>query len=498
MDPASAARLAIRRRRADERGEPFGAGSPGLALLYPSPYAVGMSSLGYQWVGHLLDRAGFGVERAFLPSPVRGRKGPLPIWTEEGERPLGDLPLVAISLATEEEIAGVARALLGAGIPPLRRDRTAFHPRVLLGGPLTCSNPRPAAPFADLILLGEVEPVLVPAVRALLEAPAPQWRDAVRPLSGAWIPDEGPPPPPWEAVAPPSTLPARARLYTPRAELSGMFLVEGERGCPRRCRFCTMRRHEQRPTRWVPVPRVLDAIPPGPRRVGLVGAAIGDHPGLPDLLTGLLDQEREVGVSAMRADRLAHHPELARLLRQAGQRTLTVASDAPSQRLRDFLQKGITEEHLLTCAELAREHGFTTLKVYMMLGLPHEEDADLADLAAFSRRLSRIHPVTMGVSPFVPKPGTPLAESTFAGVPLLEQRFARLRRDLEGAVELRAASTRWAWVESVLAKGTEQEGEAVLEAVRHGGRFADFRRAFGALGHRPAAPPRDPRSPPNQ
>ena len=151
------------------------------------------------------------------------------------------------------------------------------------------------------------------------------------------------------------------------------------------------------------------------------------------------------------------------------------------QRLRRALIKGTTEAHLLRCAELAAEHGFRVLKVYMMVGVPGERDEDIDELVAFTRRLTGICPVELGVAPFVPKLRTPLADAPFAGIRTIEARLRRLNRGLRGAARVRPVSARWAWVEAVLAQGGPEAGRAVMEAVRQGGRFADYRRALAPI-----------------
>ena len=467
----------IRRLRALEWGEPFPPAGQALALVYPGSYRAGMSSLGFQWVGHLLAGAGYSVERVFLHE-ARGDDVPRSM---ESERPLGDFPLLAISVAWEPELADMVRLLEAAGIPPLRRERGPAHPQVLLGGPLTLSNPLPAAPFCDAMVVGEAEDSIAGAVAAMLTGDG----DAAA-VPGGWVPGGAPLPAPACVAA--DRLPAHSRLFTPETEFADMFLVEGERGCSRRCRFCVMGRAARGSgMRLVQTERILASIPHEARRVGLVGAGICDHPQLESLLRRLIEQGREVGISSLRADRLARRPELAALLHTAGYRTLTVASDAASQRLRDTIHKDIDESHLLACARLASEVGFRRLKLYVMVGLPDETDDDLEELIAFARRLAEIHPLDLGVSPFVPKPHTPMERADFAGVGLIERRLARLQHALRGKVTVRPASARWAWVESVLARGGEAEGEAVVEAVRLGGRYSAFKRVFRQLGHRPDA-----------
>jgi radical SAM superfamily enzyme YgiQ (UPF0313 family) len=324
---------------------------------------------------------------------------------------------------------------------------------VLVGGPLTFSNPLPAAPFADAMILGEADDVVVRAVRgsgrATARCVARRGRGAARRIRARTTRDglAGH----RESVGrnPSGALPDPH----PGAELSDMFLVEGERGCHRQCTFCVMRRSTNGGMRLATTDRIFDTIPDEARRVGLVGAAISDHPDLVGLLQRIVDSGREVGVSSLRADRVALKPDIPRLLRKAGYQTLTVASDAASQRLRREIVKGTTEKHLVACAEAAREHEFRLLKVYMMVGLPGETDDDVEELVRFTNELARIHPTVLGVAPFVPKKNTPLDTASFAGIKVVEDRLRRITRGLRSPAEMRPTSARWAWAEYRLAQG---------------------------------------------
>lgn len=338
-------------RLRSERGGRFRAGGPPVALLYPSPYRAGMSSLGYQWILGLLLEAGFSAERAFLPDDAAAaRKARAPLVTLETRTPLAHFPVVGVSLAYELELAGLIEALELAGIPPLRADRGPQHPRILLGGPLTFSNPLPAAPFVDAMLLGEADDTVVEAVGSAIDDERQAWLDRIEALPGGYVPERHGARLPPVARAADDHLPARSHILTPDAELRDMFLIEGERGCHRACTFCVMRRSTNGGMRLVTPEAVLGYVPEAARRVGLVGAAISDHPQLVGILEALVGSGREVGLSSLRADRIALKPDIARLLRASGAQTLTVASDAPSQRLRRAIQKGTTEAHLLACA----------------------------------------------------------------------------------------------------------------------------------------------------
>ena len=208
-----------------------------------------------------------------------------------------------------------------------------------------------------------------------------------------------------------------------------------------------------------------------------MGAAVTDHPGLPEILRHVVDTGREVGISSLRADRL--NDEIVGLLKRGGYETLTTASDGSSERMRDVIQRKTTERHLLRAAELTRAHGLRQLKLYMMLGLPGETDADIDELGRFSLELAQVAPrLALGIAPFVAKRNTPLDRSPFEAVDVVDARLARLRAAVRGRVELRPTSPKWAWVEYRLAQGGFAAGLAAARATRAGGRFAAWKAAL--------------------
>jgi radical SAM superfamily enzyme YgiQ (UPF0313 family) len=259
-----------------------------------------------------------------------------------------------------------------------------------------------------------------------------------------------------------------------------MFLVEAERGCSRGCTYCVMRRGSGGGMRVVPMERILSVVPDGARRVGLVGAAVSDHPKIEPIVRALTERGAEVGLSSLRPDRLTDG--LVAALREAGHKTLTTAMDGASERLRERLDRHTHESHLVRAADLARSHRMKRLKLYLMLGMPGETDGDIDECAALLGGLSRVVPVSLGIAPFCAKKNTPLDGAPFAGVRAIKARIDRLGRRLAGRVDVRAVSARWAFVEHVLAQGGSAEGRLVCEAVHRGGKFKDYRAAFEALG----------------
>jgi len=469
---------------ADEQGTLYKEAPYRVALCYPSPYHVGMSSLGYQAIyGEVHAHPGVSAERAFLPDDVEVyRRTRTPLFSLESQSPVADFRLLAFSVAYELELTGLFSMLELAHIPLLKEERTERHPLIVAGGPLTFSNPDPLEPFVDVIVQGEAEDL----IHVLLDAAVSLDKEALlthlAAIPGFRVPGRGGSRY-HVAKATDDRLPARSAIITPHTELRSMFLIEPERGCSRGCHYCVMRRTTNGGMRTVPPEKILSLIPAHARRVGLVGAAVTDHPRIVELLRTLVDAGREVGVSSLRADRLTQ--ELVDQLRRGGATNLTVAADGASQRMRDLVDRKHSEEQILRAAHFAKTAGMRQLKVYNVVGLPLEEDADVDELARFTTELSRIMPVALGVAPFVAKRNTPLDGAPFAGIREVEARLERLRRGLKGRAEVRPTSARWAWVEYMLAQCGPESGLAAMDAWKAGGNFAAFKRAFQERGCRP-------------
>jgi radical SAM superfamily enzyme YgiQ (UPF0313 family) len=235
--------------------------------------------------------------------------------------------------------------------------------------------------------------------------------------------------------------------------------------------------------RVISAERILQAIPAGVSRVGLVGAAVSDHPQLVELLNQLHQRGCSVGLSSLRPDRLKE--PLVEALALVKHHTLTTALDGASERVRQSIDRQCGEQHYREAARLARKYKMERLKLYLMLGLPGEKLEDVDECAQFVSELTSVIPIVLGVSPFCAKRNTPFDKMPFAGIANVQKRLRRLRLGLAGRAEVRATSSRWAWVEHVLAQGGPDEGKAVLHALRDGGTFAAYRRAFEALGHHP-------------
>jgi radical SAM superfamily enzyme YgiQ (UPF0313 family) len=482
-------RALIEARLSHERGT-LGLGrSAPVCMLYPSPYRVGMSSLGFQTLYRQLNEDGPGAHRAFLPDAWEPAALPwpqprIPVLSYEARRPIADYPVLGLSVSYELEVAGVIRVLEGSGIPVLAAQRGPRDPVVVAGGPLTSSNPSALLPFVDVLIVGEGEELLPQAVERILGAKSREAgieaasalphtvKGEVSP--GLWLPL-----PTRMATVDRRHLPARSAITTPNTELAEMFLVEPERGCSRRCTFCVMRGATTGGMRLFDIEDPLSLVPAHAKRVGLVGAAVTDHPKLEELVARVVDGGRGIGISSLRADRLT--PGLLERLARGGYRQITVASDGISERMRLSLHRKIHADDLRQAARLVAAQGsFRGLKVYQMIGAPGETDDDVDELVDFALELASIVRLTLTFSTFVAKRSTPLDGQPFMGVKAADARLDRIRKGLRGKVELRPQSPRWAHVEYLLAQRGPEGGHAALQAVHAGGRYRDWVQAFAA------------------
>ena len=479
-------------RLAEERGTIFKEAPFSVALCYPSPYPVAMSSLGFQTIyREICAHSECAAERSFLPDDLsQWGPGAPPLFCYETLRPVAEHRAVAFSIAYELELPGIFQVLRLSGIPVLASERDESQPLVFAGGPLTFSNPQTLEPFMDLVQVGEGEETTHVVLDALKNASSKQEAlDALAGKPGIHVCNRGLP---WPGVAkaPEDRLPAFSQIVTPNTELRNMFLVEAERGCSRVCDYCVMRRTTNGGMRLVPMERVLERIPADASKVGLVGAAVTDHPQIAGILRTLTDQGRAIGISSLRACRIT--AEIAGLLAKGGYRTLTIAADGASQRIRDQVHRNTTEEHLIRAVTNARAAGLKNVKLYEMVGLPGETDEDIDELGRFSSELSKILPLALGIAPFVSKHNTPLDGMPFEDMNVVEARLKRLKKAVKGRVEIRSTSARWAWVEFMLAQGGPEAGLAAMDAWLDGGSFAAWKKAF--LRHCPDLAARRSRS----
>ncbi len=422
-----------------------------MALVYPHRYPLATCNLGYQLVYTLLNDIDEVVCERFV-YPETGTA----FRSLESRRPLVDFPLVLGSISFEQDYPRMAALLAAGGIAPLALDRGEVIgpgvPLVVLGGVAVSMNPEPLAPFADLMVIGEAEGMLVALVREILA----QWRQQRRRnllsglaarFPGCYVPVgyhfvfdrqhlvaiQGDPALPRRVrriQAPPPEEAGHSTLLSPQAELS-MYMVELGRGCSRGCRFCAAGYIYRPPRLWSAdtVIKALGSRPAAMKRVGLVGMEMATADTLARIADYLLEKGCQLSFSSLRADRIG--PQILRLLRASQVKSAAIAPDGASERLRQVINKGLGRQELLVAGEELARAGIVHLKLYVMIGLPTETEADLAELvtlvADLQQRLlkvgrprGRVAEVLLSVNVFVPKPWTPFQYCGIGGLLPLE------------------------------------------------------------------------------
>jgi radical SAM superfamily enzyme YgiQ (UPF0313 family) len=482
-----------------------------VGLAFPNTYFVGMSNLGFQTVYRLFnDHPDTVCERVFLP-PKQELKSLVErnarLVTLESETPLNDLDVLAFSVSFEWDYTNVLTMLRLAGMPLRAADRDHRHPLVVIGGAVTFVNPEPLALFADVIAAGEGE-VLVPS---LLDAVAsatsradllmrlaqrrgfyiPSFYDVSYQADGtidAYVPREGTGAPPvvkkaalktTEAVDPPCT-----SIFTPDTEFGSRFLIEVVRGCANLCRFCWAG-YNYLPVRAFPTARILElaqAARAHANRVGLVSIALCDHPDIELILTKLSEMGYSISPASLRLDDLT--PTIVRLLRESGERTLTIAPETGSDRLRRVINKTVTNAEILEKADLIFSSGIENLKLYYMIGLPTETDEDLEAMRdqtiqlrdimmKYAKGRGQVGRIVGSVNPLVPKPGTAYQWLPMTDTKEIERKMKRLHAMVDNIdhVYFSIKSERHSYYQALMSLGDRRVAPAIEAAERNGGQW---------------------------
>ncbi len=473
----------LKRLASIERGAaPARPAACAVALVYPDSYFIGMSSMGFQLVyGALNALPGVRCERAFLMP--RGES-----LTVEGRRPLSDFDVVAFSLSCEQDYGNAVEIIRRAGIPPFSASRDERFPLLLGGGVCVTLNPEPLADLFDLFVLGEAEEVLSPLferlavearkggrarlLRALAEVPGvyvprlftPRTDPGGR-LAAVEPADRSLPRPSRRLVADLDRWPGLAPIVTPETDFGGRALVEVMRGCGWGCRFCVAD-YAYRPPRTRGREALAAAVARGMEMAGgiaLFGPSLSDCPWLEEICGEVVARGGRVSVSSLRADALGDR--LLRLLAEGGMRALTIAPETPSAFLQRRINKSIPPAEIASAAERAAGAGLRDLKLYYMIGIPGERDADLEAIAAGVEAAAARINVRVSVGCLVPKANTPLQWAGMEPEAELKRRYRLVHGMLSRIprVRLSGQSVRGALVEGLLARGDRALGGFLVE-----------------------------------
>lgn len=487
-----------------------------VGLIYSNRYKVGMSSLGFQLVYSLLNEHEHLVcERFFLPEPGE------PLRSVESGRTLDHFPLLFYSISFEDDYLNLLRILLMGGVELVAEKRgpqvNASTPLVIGGGVATFVNPETLAPFTDCFVIGEAEPVLGDLVKLLIQSAGHLTRNEtkqkiVEEVPGCYVPSHYQPhydgnghlismqsiaerPGRVKRVSMNQCREAsHSQLLTPHAEFSDLYLTELGRGCSRGCRFCAAGFIYRPPRLWSSdaVIKGLEQRQETTKRVGLLGMEMADRESLASLSRYLQASGCSLSFSSLRADRISGN--LLDLLRESGLKSVAIAADGASERLRRVINKGLTEEEILAACRHLAETGLYKLKIYLMIGLPSEEREDLDEMLdlikkvkkvmnPIGREKGRLCQIALSVNCFVPKPWTPFQYHCFGvseylqvgevrsvkdSIKNLKEKLSYLRKGLAGEanVRMRCDKPEKVVFQAILAKGDRRLAEALINMTK--------------------------------
>lgn len=487
-----------------------------VAIVYPNTYFVGMSNLGLHIIYEEINLRNDSVcERIFLPEKKELEaydKTKTPLMSVETQRPMHQFDVVAFDVTFEMDYFHIPLMLRHGRVPIMGKDRTEFDPIVIAGGPCATFNPEPFADFIDAFIIGEGEGIVSRVLDIIRDGKMEGLdRHAIlrqlANISGVYVPSlyvpiysedgefKG-----YDIVeGAPKTIKRHFEMLTSGGEtvvatnyteFGAMYIIEVARGCGRHCRFC-MAGYCFRVPRVRPLEILKEGVDRAEKlgkKVGLMGAAISDYPEVDELVTYIRSKDMRYSCASLRADSLTQ--AVVDGLADSGQKTITIAPETGSERLRRVINKGISEEHLQNAATLSAKSGIQHMRLYIMIGLPTETDEDIEAIVGLAER-TQAHMaevgckgrLTLSINPFIPKPFTPFQWMAMDNQKTVEKKLQYIKKALQKnrRIEVLVESPKEAYIQGVLARGDRRLG-AVLAACAADRGSKSFKAEMKAAG----------------
>ena len=487
-----------------------------VAIVYPNTYFVGMSNLGLHIIYEEINLRNDSVcERIFLPEKKELEaydKTKTPLMSVETQRPMHQFDVVAFDVTFEMDYFNIPLMLRHGRVPIMGKDRTEFDPIGIAGGPCATFNPEPFADFIDAFIIGEGEGIVTAVLERIRKGrengeSREETISALAQIDGVYVPvlytpqyDDNKRFVGYDiAEGAPKTIRRHFErltsggetvIATNFTEFGAMYIIEVARGCGRHCRFC-MAGYCFRVPRVRPLEILKEGVDRAEKlgkKVGLMGAAISDYPEVDELVTYIRSKDMRYSCASLRADSLTQ--AVVDGLADSGQKTITIAPETGSERLRRVINKGISEEHLQNAATLSAKSGIQHMRLYIMIGLPTETDEDIEAIVGLAER-TQAHMaevgckgrLTLSINPFIPKPFTPFQWMAMDNQKTVEKKLQYIKKALQKnrRIEVLVESPKEAYIQGILARGDRRLG-AVLAACAADRGSKSFKAEMKAAG----------------
>ena len=432
-----------------------------------------MSSLGFLHLFRLLDtNPNTNAERIFLD-------------TTKTIIPPQQLEFISFSFSFEFDFINVFKILEKYNIPIYSKDRDEKNPLIMGGGAVLTANPEPFAEIFDFIIVGDGEELILEASNFLYENQNLTKEEKLHKLSkieGIYVP----------SLQKFSDIKRRifiskdcisSPIVTTDTAFSDSFLIEVCRGCPYKCNFC-MTSHINQPVHYPSFDSIKKALNTGLTKcstIGLLGALVPANPCFEQLCEHILDLRKEkefkVAIGSLRADFISDLN--IKMLTECGQKTTTLAVEAGSQKMRDFINKRLTEEQILQAVDTCFKNGLDGLKIYAMIGFPNETQEDIEELINLMKKIKKGKKLTLSVNSFVPKKFTPFEVYEMEASKSLDKKFNYLKKEChKSGIAFRPSSISWNEIQGKISLGNRDLINSLYQAYKNGYTVGAFKKAF--------------------